>query len=417
MRVLIVTAGSWGDVAPYTGLAVRLREAGHTVDLATHARFAGTVTGHGIGFRPLPVDPREELASATGQGLARAVSPAVAMARAVTMARRFMPRLTRGIADAVAQGADVLISSTVTDPMCTVLAEAHRIPSLSGYLQPVTPTRAFPPLVTAARTLGGYGNLLASRALWAGTDGLFAPAVRALRRELGLPAPRRGTSRGAFTGFLGLPPARTVLHGFSPTVVPRPADWPVGHEVCGYWWPPAPPAWEPEPRLAEFLAAGPPPVFAGFGSFVAGDAPRLSALLVEAFRLAGVRGVVQSGWSGLHAEGNDVLTIGEAPHAALFPRMAAVIHHAGAGTTSAGLRAGVPAVPVPVQLDQHFWAARLHTLGVAPRPLRYQRLDAADLAAAIRAALAVPSARPRALAAALAAEDGPAPVLSALARL
>lgn len=412
MRVLIVTAGSWGDVAPYTGLGARLRAAGHEVTIATHRRFQGAVTAHGLDFRPLPVDPREHLASAAGQGLARAVSPPVAMARLVRMARAFMPRLTEGVVDAVRQGADVLLSSTLTDPMCSALGEASGLPSIGVYLQPIEPTGAFPPLVTGTRSFGPYGNRLAAQALWAATDRLFAPAVGELRRELGLPAQR-------FGGPLGLPRGRTVLHGFSPTVVRRPADWPGGHEISGYWWPAAPPGWRPGPRLLDFLAAGPPPVFVGFGSFVAADAERLSALVSEALRRARVRGIVQAGWSGLHAEGDELLTIQEVPHAWLFPRTAAVIHHAGAGTTAAGLRAGVPAVPVPVQLDQHFWAARLNALGVCGPPLRYQRLTAPRLAAAILAATRTPAfaARARHLAAGLAREDGAAGVLTALERL
>lgn len=412
MRVLIVTAGSWGDVAPYTGLGVRLSAAGHEVAVATHERFRVAVSAHGLGFRALPVDPRAELASAGGQGLARAVSAPVALARLMRMATAFMPALAAGVRDAVRQGADVLLSSTVTDPMCAVLGEALRLPSLGVYLQPVQPTAAFAAPVVGARSFGSYGNRLSAHVLWAATDRMFAPAVGELRRELGLPP-------GRFAGPRGLPRGRGVLHGFSPRVVPRPGDWPEGHRVCGYWWPETLPGWQPEPRLVDFLSSGPPPVFAGFGSFVAEDAERLSTLVAEAMRRAKVRGVLQAGWSGLHAENDDLITVEEVPHAWLFPRTAAVVHHAGAGTTAAGLRAGVPAVPVPVQLDQHFWAARLHGLGVSPRPLRYQRLTAERLSDAITAAVRDSALRGRArlLAEGIAEEDGARQVLDAVDRL
>ncbi|MFE9466885.1 glycosyltransferase [Streptomyces virginiae] len=412
MHVLIVTAGSWGDVAPYTGLGVRLRAAGHEVALATHERFEKTVEAFGLEFRPLPVDPRQELASAAGQGLARATSPAVAMARLTRMARAFMPRLAAGVADAVRQGADVLLSSTTTDPVCATFGEAMSVPALGVYLQPIRPTAAFPPLVTRVRSLGPYGNRLAGGALWLGTERLFAPTLARLRRELALPKQR-------FAGPLSLSRSRTVLHGFSPRIVPRPHDWPSGHQVCGYWWPATPPAWQPDSRLSDFLAAGPPPVFAGFGSFVATDAERLSTLLASALRRARVRGIIQSGWSGLHAENDDLITVQEVPHAWLFPRTAAVVHHAGAGTTAAGLRAGTPAVAVPVQLDQHFWAQRLHRLGVSPPPLRYQSLTAPQLSEAIVRATRDPALRTRSrrVAAALADEDGAQHVLDVLERL
>ncbi|MFJ6795273.1 glycosyltransferase [Streptomyces sp. NPDC091268] len=412
MRVLIVTAGSWGDVAPYTGLGARLGAAGHEVSLATHARFEAAVTAHGLGFRPLPLDPRAELASPAGQRLARSGGGPSEVVRAVRMFRRFMPPLAAATADAVRAGADVLLAAPLAEPLCAPLAEAYGLPCVGAHLQPLAPTRAFPPPVAGTRSYGPYGNRLAARAVLTGMDLMFAGAAASLRRELGLASRPRPA----------LSPARTVHHGFSRHVVPRPADWPPGHRVGGYWWPERPPGWQPEPRLLDFLAAGPPPVFAGFGSFVAGsgaDAERLAGLLAAALRKAGVRGIVQSGWSGLRAEGDDLITVGEVPHDWLFPRTAAVVHHAGAGTTAAGLRAGVPAVPVPVQLDQHFWAARLTALGVAPGALRYQRLTVDRLAAAVRTAVTEPSLRTRArrIADALAREDGAAPLLETLAEL
>jgi UDP:flavonoid glycosyltransferase YjiC (YdhE family) len=114
-----------------------------------------------------------------------------------------------------------------------------------------------------------------------------------------------------------------------------------------------------------------------------------------------------------------MLTIDEAPHCALFPRMAAVVHHAGAGTTGAGLRAGVPAVPVPIQFDESFWAARLVALGVAPRALPLGRLTADTLGAALVRATRDAGFRERAqvLAAHVREEDGVAPVVAALDRM
>jgi UDP:flavonoid glycosyltransferase YjiC (YdhE family) len=413
MRVLIVTAGSWGDVAPYTGLGVRLREAGHDVTVATHAVFEDAVAVHGLGFRGLPVDPRAELASAQGALMSRSANGAAAVARMARMARGFLPQLTAGVTEAVRAGADVMLSATLTDPLCTTLTEATGVPSLGVYLQPVTPTAHFPPVVSGSRSLGRHGNRLAAKGLLTATDGTFRPAVATLRRELGLPRRRRASPTATLR-------ARPVLHGYSPHVVPRPPDWPDRHRVCGYWWPAVPPDWRPEQRLVDFLAAGPPPVFVGFGSMVTGEAGRLSALVTAALRRAGVRGVVQAGWSGLTAaDGDDVLPVADVPHAWLFPRTAAVVHHAGGGTSAAGLRAGVPAVPVPVLLDQRFWAVRLAALGAATAPLPYRRLTVDRLASAIRAATTDPARRDRArrLASRLADEDGCTPVLAALDRL
>ncbi len=149
------------------------------------------------------------------------------------------------------------------------------------------------------------------------------------------------------------------------------------------------------------------------------DAGRLSAQVVAALRRAGLRGVIQRGWGGLAADGEDLLTIGEVPHALLFPRMAAVVHHAGAGTTAAGLRAGVPAVPVPVQFDAGFWSARLVGLGVAPGVVPLRRLTASALASALVRATRDPAyrERARALGTRVRGEDGAAPVVEAVDRL
>jgi UDP:flavonoid glycosyltransferase YjiC (YdhE family) len=142
-------------------------------------------------------------------------------------------------------------------------------------------------------------------------------------------------------------------------------------------------------------------------------------VIVRALRAAGLRGVVQRGWAGLTAAGDDMLTVDEVPHSALFPRTAAVVHHAGAGTTAAGLRAGVPAVPVPVQFDEGFWAARLVGLGVAPGVLPLRRLTAGSLASALVRATRDPvyGERARALGDRIRAEDGVAPVCAAVERL
>jgi sterol 3beta-glucosyltransferase len=159
-------------------------------------------------------------------------------------------------------------------------------------------------------------------------------------------------------------------------------------------------------------------VFIGFGSMTPHH-ERLHDVVAAAVGRAGVRAVVQSGWAGLAPAGDDILLVGDVPHDWLFPRTAAVVHHAGAGTTGAGLRAGVPAVPVPVLVDQPFWADRLHRLGVAPQPLPLHELTADTLSDALRSCLDRSTYRDRAaeLAGRIRAEDGAAVVLSLVARL
>ena len=199
-------------------------------------------------------------------------------------------------------------------------------------------------------------------------------------------------------------------------MVARPSDWRTGLEVTGYWWPPLAPEWRPPKLLVDFLAAGPPPVFVGLGSTATNDGERYSQIVAAALNKVGVRGVVQSGWARLHGDGADTATIDDVPHAWLFPQTSVVVHHVGAGTTAAGLRAGIPAVPLPGIGDQPFWAQRLRRLGVAPAAIPRRNLTADRLASAIEAVLTDARFRrsAEAIAVRLQAEDGAAVVLAAV---
>nr|WP_261994077.1 glycosyltransferase [Streptomyces sp. t39] len=405
MRIVVMTAGSRGDVAPYAGLGAGLVRAGHEVTLAAHAVFEPLAAGSGVRFHPLPVDPRAELHSRRGRRLHDARTGAGKLVRLVSMAREAADALTEALVEASGT-ADVLLVGGALGPLGHAIAERRSLPAVGLPLQPLHPTGEFVAPVLGTRSWGTVGNRLSGRAVTASMQLVFARSVRSLRRHgLAAPDPSRP------------PRVRTVLHGYSELVVPRPRDWPPGLEVAGYWWPPDTGRLPAE--LEEFLAAGDPPVFVGLGSATVPDPGRVSREIVTALRTAGVRGVVQRGWAGLSAGSDDILTVGEVPHSLLFPRMAAVVHHAGAGTTGAVLRAGVPTVPVPVQFDAAFWASRLTALGTAPGVLPLRRLTSDALAAAVRRATADDSHRERArvLAGRLAAEDGVAPVLAALDRL
>ncbi|MGP4045888.1 glycosyltransferase [Streptomyces sp. 2A115] len=407
-----MTAGSRGDAAPYTGLGHGLARGGHEVTVVTHACFEPLVAAAGVGFHPLPVDPRAELESVRGLALHRSVTGVGKLARVVEMARSLVGRMADDLV-AAAGNADVLLLSSSLGPLGHAIAEGHALPSMGVYLQPLAPTGEFAPPVIGTRSLGPAGNRLAGRAVNVAVERIFADTTRALRARLGLPplgsrAARRARERRNWP----------VQHGFSPLVVPRPRDWRPGLGIAGYWWP-----YDNEPQLpcglADFLDAGPPPVFFGLGSATVPDPERLSGEVVRALRAAGVRGVVQRGWAGLHAAGDDMFTVDEVPHSALFPRMAAVVHHAGAGTTAATLRAGVPSVPVPIQFDEAFWAARLVSLEVAPGVVPLRRLTADALGSAVARGVTDPAyaRRAKVLAGRLREEDGVGPVLGAVNRL
>ncbi|GAB3412420.1 glycosyltransferase [Flindersiella endophytica] len=403
MRILIVTAGSRGDVAPFTGLGQRLQQAGHQVALGAHDRFAGLAREAGLEHRALPGDAVELARARTGDP-----SPAQDDVRAAFP--EYLGQLADGVLAAANAGTDLVLTAFGPAPLSRLVAEGLGIPSVGAYLAPCVPTREFPPPGwPAAGTLSPEENLEAGRKLFAQPGPLYAGALRRLRGLLDLPA--------ADEQAAGPPQNWPICHGFSPAVVPPPADWPASVRVTGYWWPAEPPAWQPSGQLTEFLEAGPPPVFVSFGSTPTHG--RLDEVVAAAVERTGVRAVVQGGSAEPGPVGDDILMVGDVPYEWLFPRMAAVVHHAGAGTTAAGLRAGVPAVPVPSIIDQPFWAERLHRLGVAPRPLPLDELTAGTLTDALRTCLDQPAYRDHAieLAGRIRAEDGPGAVLSLLTQL
>ncbi|MFH9855052.1 glycosyltransferase [Streptomyces althioticus] len=366
MRIVIAAAGSRGDVAPYTGLGAELRRAGYDVTLAATDTFAPLAHEAGLSFRGLPAGPRARGDVTGGRGLMRAASA-------------FVTELGQGFADAVDADTDLLLLSTTTAPLGWHLTEATGTPSLGVYLQPTAPTGDFPPVVTGARSLGRHANRAAGRFSLRMADRVYGQAVAQLRRRLALPPAtpaevRRRQERANWP----------VLHGFSTALVPRPSDWRPGLDVAGTWWPHLTPGARLPSRVEDFLSAGPRPVLVGFGSMASGEGERLSEIAVRALRLAGLRGILQTGSAGLAADGDDVLTVGDVPHALLFPRLAAVVHHGGAGTSAAALRAGVPAVTVPVAADQPFWAGRLAALGAATDPIPFRSLTAERLTDSLR---------------------------------
>jgi sterol 3beta-glucosyltransferase len=401
-NVVIAVIGSRGDIAPLTGIGVRLQQAGHNVVVAGYAEFGDLVNGCGLAFRKIDParieqDPSEVNAMA---GLRAFLAPSGQKATGDNM-----------IAALRGEPADVLLLSPFAELAGHPLAEAMGVPSIGVRLQPLSATAEYPPAVLGSWSAGrGVNRAASSAGAWA-VDRLYGGAVAHFRKRLGLPKVSSTTMRRRRTDA-----DWPILYGYSPTVLPRPSDWRPGLDVTGYWWPARPIDWQPPDELAAYLDAGPAPVFVGFGSLMVGqaDAERMSTTILAALRSAGARGIVQAGWAGMHATGDDVLTIGDVPHDWLFDRVAAVVHHCGAGTAAAGLRAGVPAVGVPVAGDQPFWAKRLESLGVSSATIPKRRLSADLLGTAIRKAMNDNVIRDNAkrIAGRIAEEDGAGRVVS-----
>lgn len=406
-RIVIAAFGTRGDVLPFTDVGRRLQAAGHDVVLTAPPDLVAEITACGLRARPVAVELEGDLDT---------LHPLRAALQMVLPAgmRTLGESLLAALRD---EPADVLLLSPFAELAGHPLAEARRIPSIGVRLQPMSATAAFPPSLMGAWSAGPLLNRSAGRLADATLGQVYGRTVQGFRDRLGLPGRSQRSLRRERTGA-GWP----ILHGVSPAVVPRPGDWRPGLEMAGYWWPRRPPGWEPPSELVSFLQDGPPPVYLGLGSLMvtADESARISRLVGEALHRVGARGVVQAGGAALDVTDADVITVGTVPHDWLFARVAAVVHSCGAGTTAAGLRAGLPAVAIPSPGgDQPFWARRLAALGVSAATLPRPGLTADRLARALDSALTEPAHRAAAghLAARIADEDGAAGVVTAVGRL
>jgi sterol 3beta-glucosyltransferase len=385
MNITIIAPGTMGDVRPYVALGKGLLGAGHKVQVATHQNFAPLVTGNGMAFYSLHGDM---------EGLMREpiVGDALAknnLIKQFTLLKKKLIVLNQQwMRDCLTacQATEVVIGGFGGLIAGQPVAEKMGLPFIQAWLVPFTPTRAFPAVSfpTLQSWFGGRLNRLSHILGW---------------RLMAWPMQRASVNLARKT-VLGLPPAAywdgplpffeghtwPVLNGFSAHVVPRPADWAAYMHVTGYWFLDPLPDWQPPDTLVDFLHAGQPPVYIGFGSMSHGNPQAATHLVLEALRLAGLRGILTTGWGGLTQVDvpATVYLIDTIPHSWLFPQVAAVVHHGGAGTTAAGLRSGKPTICVPfISLDQNFWGWRVADMGVGLPPIPSKQLTAEKLARAL----------------------------------
>jgi sterol 3beta-glucosyltransferase len=390
MKVTMLAIGSRGDVQPYIALGLGLQSAGYDVLLATHSNFEDFVTAHGLRFHNLGGDVRAIMETPTGRALVATGTNPFPFIRYL---KTYFEQTSDEFLDSSLQaceGAGAIIYSIFAITAYHI-AEKMRIPCFPALLQPFTRTSAFPiqPPVTTWMRSGPYNRLtfLVAQQAFGQT---FKPVMNRWRNKLGLPPL-------PFAGLYSLIDRRRlpVLYGYSPTVVPKPRDWGPQAHVTGYWFLDRPPNWQPPSDLTAFLQAGEPPVYVGFGSMATLNPEQTADIIITAIRKANRRGVLLSGWGGLSPSAlpEDICLVDSVPHDWLFPQMAAIIHHGGAGTTGAGVRSGVPSLAIPFFADQYFWADRLSHLGVGPTPIPQNQLTADTLTHAIRTATNQPIKR------------------------
>lgn len=351
--------------------------AGHDVCIATHFPYEEFVRSYGLGFHGVAGDPESDMERLAGdrEGVG-----------AVRFALRNRSNL-EGVVDkmledylSACRGADGVVY-TYPGFLGYVVARELELPSVGAFVEAIaTPTRelrsALMPEVPSPLR-GGYLEGVYNRVSHVAAGQLFwqfarAPTNRVLYARLCKGAlPFRGPFKTAAEE------EQPMVFGFSPSVLGAPADWPKHLAVSGFWYLDDLGGWSPPGELVRFLEDGPSPVSIGLGSIVESEGGRTLAQAIEGVRSAGYRAVVVGGWSGATAiqDADDVFVVDEIPYSWLFGRVAAAVHHGGAGTTASCLRAGVPQVALPRFHSQPFWASCVERLGVGVR------LDQSDVSA------------------------------------
>ncbi|GGI87382.1 glycosyltransferase [Pseudarthrobacter scleromae] len=362
MKMMLLTAGTRGDVEPFFALARAAVARGHQVRIAIPENsgadtagldtvslrmdFARLVSDQGVSPRAAARTFRTVIRPAVGQLLSAAVEHIVAYAPDVVV---YHPKVLSAPAAARRLGVPSVLVETVP-----ALTPTWEFPS------PIIPAASLGPLNRASYAPARAATLMFRRELKAALD--LLPPVRTPATE-----------------------TRATLIPVSPHLLPRPSDWPASVHLTGHWAE-KPAAAEIDDELSAFLDGG-DFVYAGFGSMKAGDAGARGGSILEAARRNGLRALVATGWGGIDvpaaAMGGDVLVRKSVAHHLVLPRAAAAIHHGGAGTVHAVARAGVPSVVVPFIADQPFWGAVLHRRGLGPQPVPYRKLTADKLARAL----------------------------------
>ncbi len=408
MRIGVQAWGSEGDIRPLVALGHGLVQRGHTVELVytdiASRSYDAVATSLGMTARAVatPVIADDNELYAIGLKVINTTNPLV-------QGKIIYDRLLRPVEDAIFQAAVDLCQHSDLIVTHLLLNQARAAAELAGkpavsvtMAHSLVPSRHIHP--EGLPRLGEIGNAIGWTIARFALNRVLRGPVNAFRRRVGVPPVHDLLLDGWASHLLN-------LIAVSPAICPEHPDWPPWNRVCGFLAPPGTSHEQVSPELEAFLAAGEPPVFMGFGSLMPVSSSYLTesvALLKEAARLAGCRAIIQA---EVPPERSDrLVVIGRSPHAQVFPRCAAVVHHCGAGTTHTALGAGVTSVCVPHVSDQFGWAEQLQRLGVAPAAVNRRSVTAAKLAHRIREALAAPGMRVKAAAIAgrMKGDDGPA---------
>jgi len=390
LRVVLATVGSRGDVQPMLALAQALRARGHVPVVAAPVNFENWVRSLGFEFAPLGADMQAYLAMhpeiLTG-------NPFKNGPQSLDFFKTHLPLQAPQLL-AACRGADALLYAGLSVFFAPSVVEALGLPAMQvQFTTCLLPGDAYPPPVYPWHGLPVWLN----RMLWwlhtrAGNWAML-PTLNAVRATMSLPP-----LTDAWQNVLYRYP---LVIAADPHLMPPDARWQAHASYTNFLFFDGTHAQnakldaELDPDLDAWLAAGEPPVYIGFGSMSGAATSRLETLLHEALASSARRVLIGSGWAGLAAKRTlppGWRVVQDTPHAALFKRVAAVVHHGGSGTMAQALRAGVPQVVLPLILDQFHHAHRLYLCGLIPRPVPMEKISAMQLRQSVDAALALPEA-------------------------
>lgn len=404
MRLTIIALGSRGDVQPCVALGRGLTQAGYRVRIVTLESFEPMVGRHGLEFFPVEGDAqalvRDMMLTANGLNLFSMYQGLMRTFGEITESYH------KAFADETLRNSDAILSQLPGGFYGYDLAESLGVPYLALSVIPQEITGAWPiPLFPSRFSMGAWYNRLTYRLAQQLAWHPFRGPINEFREQLGLPRASFwwGNMRRMVRDRV------PVIQGFSEHVVPTPPEWGDHVHTTGYWQLDEP-QWQPPSELLAFLDAGERPVFVGFGSMPVPQPEETTQTILEALEETGQRGVLLAGWAGMVRQTlpDTVYRLDYAPYRWLFPRMAAVVHHGGSGTTGLALGSGVPSLVIPFTADQPYWGRRTQALGLGPAPIPFSKMTALNLARALRTMTADAEMRRGAvqLRVALADEDG-----------
>jgi len=402
LHCTILAIGSRGDVHPLIALGAGLHAAGHTVRIATHADFEQDVRSRGMEFFQLTGNAARFYGGPTAAVLQDRARDARAFSAFFNnYLDLFLRKVLAGCWEAC-QGTDLILSWSVLAGIGPALAERLRIPVVQVASFPVN----FPTSEFASPWWGALDHIAPN------TVGTAAQNLETWKQFSATAIAGVGARQRWRQETLGLPEitweeeaaqARLLPHifGYSPSVLPKPADWPAWAHVTGYWLLDAPQSYTPPPEVAAFLERHPNPVVLGFSSQSVRKTHGTTALVLEALRRLQQPAVLIAGFGGLRTRSNKaqegadaaldtpelpdyVLQVPSIPYNWLLPRAAAMVHHGGAGSTAMALRAGVPNMAVPFGYDQLMWGTRIAAIGAGVPPILSDELTAERLADSLR---------------------------------